>query len=463
MAKPTVSEGYVMSAKPGLLIVDDDENIRTQMKWALAQDYRVVLAEDRPSALAVLEKDQPSVVTLDLGLPPNPGGPEEGFRTLAELIARDPWLKVIVITGQAEKENARFAIGQGAYDFLCKPIEVEELRRILHRAFYVTQLEREHHQLQRQTEEQAFEGMLGTSPAMQKVFATIRKVATSTVPVLLMGESGTGKEVAAQAIHRLSDRKDQPFVAINCGAIPENLLESELFGHEKGAFTGAHLQRKGRIETAQAGTLFLDEIGELSPSLQVKLLRFLQERVIERVGGRVGISVDARVIAATNSDLKKAMREGKFREDLYFRLEGVSIPIPPLRERDGDIGLLANVFLLHYAAEYKKKLANLSQQTLRAIERYPWPGNVRELQNRLKRAVIMAEGSHITPQDLELTEADDKYAGVRLKDAREAVERELIQKALLRSKGNLSQAATDLGISRPTLYELIEKLGIEKG
>jgi two-component system NtrC family response regulator len=412
--------------------------------------------------LAALEKEHPPVVTLDLGLPPNPGGPEEGFRTLAEMVERDRWLKVIVITGQAEKETARLAIGQGAYDFLCKPIEVEELRRILHRAFYVTYLEREYHQLQQQTEGQDFEGMIGTSPVMQKVFAIIRKVATSAVPVLIVGESGTGKEVAARAIHRLSERKDGPFIAINCGAIPENLLESELFGHEKGAFTGAHIQRKGRIETAQEGTLFLDEIGELSLPLQVKLLRFLQEHVIERVGGRVEVPVDARVIAATNSDLKKAMKEGKFREDLYFRLEGVSLQIPPLRERGEDISLMANFFLLHSAAEYKKKLANLSQQTLRAIEKYSWPGNVRELQNRIKRAVIMAEGSQITAQDLELTATDDKYAGVRLKDAREALERELIQKALLRSKGNLSQAAIELGISRPTLYELIEKLGIEK-
>lgn len=463
MAKPAVAEVHLSSEKPKLLIVDDDESIRTQLKWALAQDYRVVLAEDRPTGLVALKQEHPWVVTLDLGLPPNPGGPEEGFRALAEMLEQNPWVKVVILTGQSEQENARHAIGQGAYDFLCKPIDVEELRRILRRAFYVAQLECEHRELRKRTSGDSLEGMLGGSPHMQGVFATLRKVATSDIPVLITGESGTGKELAARAIHRLSMRKDGPFVTINCGAIPENLLESELFGHEKGAFTGAHVQRNGRIEGAQGGTLFLDEIGELSPSLQVKLLRFLQEYTIMRVGGRSEIPVDVRVVAATNIDLKKAMHEGRFREDLYFRLGVVTLPIPPLREREGDIGLLANFFLQHYATEYKKKLLNLSRSTLRALEGFSWPGNVRELENRIRRAVIMTEGGQVSAQDLDLPESSgDKYAGKRLKEAREEVERELVQQAIIRNKGNMTQAAGELGISRPTLYELLEKLGIDR-
>jgi len=464
MSQHLPSESFQRGApRPQLLIVDDDENIRTQMKWALAQDYVVVLAEDRVSALEILRKEHPPVVTLDLGLPPHPGGVEEGLLTLTAMLEHDPLIKVIIITGQAEKENALQAIGQGAYDFLCKPIQVEELKGILRRAFYVTQLERENRALQRQTESESFEGMLGTSLPMQDVFATIRRVATTEVPILVAGESGTGKELAARAIHRLSARKAGPFVAINCGAIPETLLESELFGHEKGAFTGAHLQRRGRIEGAQNGTLFLDEIGDLPLLLQVKLLRFLQEHVIERVGGREAIPVEVRVIAATNVDLKKALSEGRFREDLYYRLGVVEITVPPLREREGDIVLLATLFLQRYAAETKKKVAKLSQPTLRALEAYHWPGNVRELENRIKRAVIMAEGANISAADLELPDPQEKQGGKRLKEAREALERDLVQRALTRNKGNLTQAAAELGISRPTLYELMEKLGIEKG
>jgi two-component system NtrC family response regulator len=298
---------------------------------------------------------------------------------------------------------------------------------------------------------------------MQETFAAIRRVATTDVPVLIVGESGTGKELTARAIHRLSDRKDGSFVAINCGAIPENLLESELFGHEKGAFTNAHMQRKGRIEGAQGGTLFLDEIGELPLALQVKLLRFLQERVIERVGGREEIPINARVLAATNIDLKKAMSEGRFREDLYYRLGVVVLTVPPLRGRGGDTILLANLFLQRYAAENKKKAVKFSQAALHALENHSWPGNIRELENRIKRSVIMTEGNQITPAHLELAEPTDPYSGKRLKEAREVLERELVQRALARTKGNLTQAAAELGISRPTLYELMEKLKIEKG
>jgi len=460
---PSPSDTQPLAIKMKLLIVDDDESIRTQMKWALARDYTVVLAEDRHSALEVVRKEHPPVVTLDLGLPPHPGGIEEGLRALAGMLAQDPLIKVIVITGQTERSNALQAIAQGAYDFLCKPVEVDDLRGILRRAYYVSQLERENQLLQQQAATELFQGMMGTSSQMQETFAAIRRVATTDVPVLIVGESGTGKELTARAIHRLSDRKDGPFIAINCGAIPENLLESELFGHEKGAFTNAHVQRKGRIEGAQGGTLFLDEIGEMSLALQVKLLRFLQEHVIERVGGREEIPINVRVLAATNIDLKKAMSENRFREDLYYRLGVVVLTIPPLRDRSGDTILLANLFLQRYAAENKKKAVKFSQAALHALESHPWPGNIRELENRIKRAVIMAESSQISPVHLELAEPTDPYSGKRLKEAREVLERDLVQKALARTKGNLTQAAAELGVSRPTLYELMDKLGIGKG
>ncbi|HME43098.1 MAG TPA: PEP-CTERM-box response regulator transcription factor [Syntrophorhabdales bacterium] len=446
--------------KPKLLIVDDDEDLRTQMKWALAQEYEVFLAEDRPSALEAVRTKKVPVVTLDLGLPPWPASVEEGFATLAEILTIDPLIKVIIATGRGEKEHALRAVADGAYDFLYKPVEIEELKVLLKRAFYLAGLEREHQELRSRVGEEAFQGILGTSQKMAEVFATVRKVATTDVPVLISGESGTGKELVASAIHRLSRRKNHPFVVINCGAIPENLLEAELFGHEKGAYTGAHVQRKGRVEAAHSGTLFLDEIGELSLALQVKLLRFLQEQVIERIGGREQIKVDARVIAATNRDLKQAMKDGTFREDLYFRLGVITIPLPPLREREGDTVLLANAFLRRYAAENKKKLTGFTSQAVSALQEYAWPGNVRELENRLKRAVIMAEGNKITPVDLEMESPEDKPEGVSLKEAREALEKDLVTRALTRNNDNITKAAEDLGISRPTLYELMEKLGI---
>jgi two-component system NtrC family response regulator len=447
--------------RPRILIVDDDDSVRNQMKWALAEQYEVFLAEDRPNALEILKRERPAAVTLDLGLPPSSGSPEQGFLAQAEMLKFDPLIKIIVITGQGEKENALEAIGQGAYDFFCKPVDIEELKIVLGRALHVYRLEREHHELLKKIHFESFEGMVGSSPEMQTVFAAIRKVATTEAPVLITGESGTGKELAAHAIHRLGARKDGPFVAINCGAIPENLLESELFGHEKGSFTGAHIQRQGRIEAAQRGTLFLDEIGELSPALQVKLLRFLQEHQIERVGGRQPIMVDTRVMAATNVDLRKAMAEGRFREDLYYRLGVVVLAMPPLRERDGDIPLLAKVLLQRYAAEEKKTIT-FTRKAVNALEEYGWPGNVRELENRIKRAVIMAEGGKVMPEDLELATRFADYEGRGLAKAREAVERELIERALAKNKGNLTRAAAELDISRPTLYELIEKLGIER-
>jgi two-component system NtrC family response regulator len=448
--------------KAKLLIVEDNSSIATQMKWALAQEYEVFLAEDRVSALKLFGEEMPPVVTLDLGLPPHPGDVEEGFQTLSAIIERDSFTKVIVITGQDEKENALRAIGKGAYDFFCKPVQIEELKIVLSRAFYLSQLEREHRELQERLKIEPFEEMIGTSPQVQNVFTSIRKVATSDAPVLITGESGTGKELAARAIHRLSNRKDGLFVAINCSAIPETLLESELFGHEKGAFTGAHIQRKGRFEKAHEGSLFLDEIGELPGHLQVKLLRFLQEQKIERIGGREEISVDVRIMAASNRDLKEAMKDGRFREDLYYRLGVVVISLPPLREREGDILVLATALLQRFSRENRRKITGFSQQAIRALELHAWPGNVRELENRVKRAVIMAEGTKITPKDLELSSPFEKYEGKGLKEAREALERDLIERSLSKHKGSITQAATELGISRPNLYDLMEKLGINK-
>ena len=445
---------------PKLLIVDDDEEIRTQMKWALAQDYEILLAQDRPSALEQFSAAHPAVVLLDLGLPPHPGTPEEGLAALSDLLAQDATTKIVIVSGQGEKENALRAIGAGAYDFLGKPVEVEELKLLLKRCFYVAQLEKEFRQVQRLLQGQGFEGMIGTSPRMQSVFESIRKVATTDAPVLILGESGTGKELVAQAIHQKSARKDGPFIAINCSAIPETLLESELFGHEKGAFTGAHAQVKGRIETAAGGTLFLDEIGEIPLPVQVKLLRFLQQKTIERVGGRQEIQVDARVVAATNADLKKNMATGTFREDLFYRLAVIQIVLPPLRDRETDIALLAQSFLKRFAVLNGKSGLTFGQEALRAINQHKWPGNVRELENRVRRAVIMAEGKRMTVQDLELTDVLAAPRVATLKDAREALERELIQQSLRKHAGKITAVAAELGISRPTLYELMDKLGI---
>jgi two-component system NtrC family response regulator len=445
-----------------LLIVDDDDEIRTQMKWALAKDYEILVADNRGSAVEIFQKELPSVVLLDLGLPPQPGNPEEGLAALSELLALNRLAKVVIVSGQGEKEVALRAIGAGAYDFLCKPVEMDELKFLLTRCFHVARLEQEYREMQQLLQGDAFEGMLGTSPPMQVVFDTIRKVAITDAPVLILGESGTGKEMAARALHEKSSRKNGPFVAINCSAIPETLLESELFGHEKGAFTGAHVQRKGRIETASGGTLFLDEIGEIPLPLQVKLLRFLQEQQIQRVGGRQDIQLDVRVIAATNADLKKAMSSGNFREDLFYRLAVVQIIMPPLRERENDIHLLAQSFLQRFAGQVKKTGLTFDRVAIRALTSHRWPGNVRELENSVRRAVIMAEGKHLTVQDLELVSATNNGNVGTLKEAREAVEREMIERGLRKHSGSITAAAAELGISRPTLYELMEKLGIAK-
>ncbi len=446
--------------KARLLIVDDDEEIRTQLQWSLGGEYELLVAGERTEAVKLFREQQPAVTLLDLGLPPQPHDCREGLAALEEILAINPTAKVVVLSGQSERENAIKAVGFGAYDFLPKPIEPDLLRLLLRRCLNIVQLEREYCELQKTSPITGFEQMLGASNKMEEVFSSIRKVAGTNAPVLLLGESGTGKELAALAIHQRSPRNQGPFVPINCSGIPENLLESELFGHEKGAFTGAHVQRTGLIEAAANGTLFLDEIGELPPSLQVKLLRFLQEQRFQRVGGRQEIKIDTRVIAATNADLKQAITESRFREDLYFRLAVVVIRLPPLREREDDIELLAHDFLNRYAAQNNKKKMTLAPDGMRALYRHQWPGNVRELQNRVKRAVIMAEGRRITAADLELEEIGQGQSTLR--NAREAVERELVEGALRRNRGKIAAAATELGISRPTFYELMEKLGIRR-
>ena len=444
---------------PKLLIVEDDEEIRTQMKWALAGDYDIVLAADRASAIETFQTVRPLVVLLDLGLPPHPSDPDEGLATLSELLVLERLAKIVIITGQGEKGIALQAIGAGAYDFLVKPVDTEELKLLVRRGFHVAGLEIEYRQMQQMLGGNAFAGMMGTSPAIRAVFDSIRKVATTEAPVLLLGESGTGKEMAARAIHDSSARKDGPFIAINCSAIPETLLESELFGHEKGSFTGAHAQRKGRVEMANGGTLFLDEIGEIPLGLQVKLLRFLQEQFIERVGGRQPIQIDTRIVTATNSDLKKGMMDGTFREDLYYRLAVVQVVLPPLRERQGDVRLLSQFFLQRFGAQANKTGLAFDQEALRTLDHHPWPGNVRQLENCVRRAVIMCEGKRLTVRDLELAPVGQGIA-TNLKEARENLERDMIQGALRKHSGKIAPAAAELGVSRPTLYDLMDKLGI---
>lgn len=366
----------------------------------LAGSYEILEAGDRPSALEIVTRINPLVVILDLGLPPNYKIPDEGFQCLQEILLYDPNIKVIIFTGNTERENALKAINMGAFDFFTKPLIVEKMRFVVEMAFRITKMKLEGLSIYRQTQAEGVEGIIGNSPAIKSVFHTIRKVASVDLPVMIMGESGTGKELTARAIHRLSNRQKNPFVVINCGAIPENLLESELFGHEKGSFTGADRLQKGKIEYAQGGTLFLDEIAELSPPLQVKLLRFLQEYTIERIGGREIIRVDVRVIAATNRNLQKYVEAGKFREDFFFRLKVVTLCMPPLRERGDDIYLLASAFLHRYAGRSEKKLKGFHVEALRAIAKYPWPGNIREMENRIRRAVVMADSEWITPMDL---------------------------------------------------------------
>lgn len=448
--------------KPKLLIIDDEEAIRNQMRWALIDEYEVLLAEDRTSGMVQMNQERPELVALDLGLPPAPRDAEEGLRTLSEILAVDRHAKVIVITGNQDRANALRAIEQGAFDLFAKPADLQEVRVVLRRALRLAQLERENIALREQLAGQGLGDIMGESPPMQKVFATIRKVATTDASVLVVGESGTGKELVAKAIHRASDRRDAAFVVINCGAIPETLLESELFGHEKGAFTNADARRKGKFEYADGGTLLLDEIGELPLSLQVKLLRFLQEHHIERVGGRELIPLNVRVIAATNRDLKREVAEKRFRDDLYYRLGVVTITLPPLRERDHDAVLLARTFLQQIARQYQKEIKGFAADAVAAIQRAPWPGNVRELEHRVKRAVIMADGDVVGAQDLELESGAGGGSTRPLREVRDEAERRHVQAVLRRCEGNVSQAAVELGVSRPTLHDLIKKYGIRR-
>lgn len=445
--------------KPKLLVVEDDQNIRTQMKWALVQDYGVFLAMDAKQAMEIMKRERPGIVTLDLGLPPHPEDNTEGFKLLDEILQFEPSTKVVVVTGSPERSAALQSISQGAHDFFTKPINIDELKAILKRAHYVYTLESEYRALQKQLHESAFDEIIGSSPKMQEVFSTVRKVATTDVSVLITGESGTGKELVARAIHKQSMRQDKPFVPINCGAIPENLMESELFGHEKGAFTGAHMRRKGKIEAAEGGTFFLDEIGELPLALQVKLLRFLQDHKIERVGGRESIEVDLRIIAATNKDIKMLATEEKFREDLYYRLAVLTIELPPLRERGEDVMILAKAFLNKFSTGSNKP-KQLSHDAVEAINGYNWPGNVRELENRLHRATTLAEGPTISASDFGL--GSDQYSEqiLDLKKARENVDRKYINMAFMKNNGNISKAAAELGLSRPTLHNLLKKYKI---
>jgi two-component system NtrC family response regulator len=443
------------------LIVEDDEGIQLQLKYALRDEFNLVFAGNCAQALTKLREAQPSVVSLDLGLPPAPDTAEEGLKTLEEILRAAPATKVVVLTGNVDRANALRAVQAGAFDYHAKPVDLDALRVVLRRAAFLHGVEAEAAHLTTGTEGAGrFVDIVGDSPRMREVFDVVTRVSRTDATILIEGESGTGKELLARALHLKSRRHDRAFIPINCGAITETLLEAELFGHEKGAYTGAHVQRKGKLEVADGGTLFLDEIGEMSLGLQVKLLRFLQEREIERIGGRERIKVDVRVLAATNKDLKSETAAGRFREDLYFRLSVVTIRMPPLRERGEDVILLANTFLRRNCQEYRLKL-QFSPDASASLRSYRWPGNVRELQNVVQRAAIMARSKSIEPADLGFAAAEVQGgAPRRLKDARSRLERELILEALTRTKGNISQAAKDLGISRPTLHDLLEKHGV---
>lgn len=443
-----------------LLVVEDDPGLQSQLRWSFDQ-YKVQIAGDRESALGLIRKYQPAVITLDLGLPPDPGGVSEGFLTLKEILSEAPYSKVIVITGNNDTENPVKSIGLGAYDFYQKPIEPEILSLVVERAFKVFDLEKENRDLTRQHFTYPLKGVIAASPEMHEVCRTVERLAPTDMTTLILGESGTGKEVIAHALHSLSQRSDGPFVAVNSAAIPENLLESELFGHEKGAFTGASKQVKGKFELADGGTFFLDEIGDIPLTLQPKLLRFLQERVIERIGGRKEISVDVRVVCATHQDIPKLIEEGKFREDLYYRINEMVIKIPPIRERTGDIQVLAKAFLARYAEQMNSSATGFSEAAIAALEAYIWPGNVRELESRIKRAVIMSNGPLVDIEDLELPEGEQIDRKKSLREVRDSAERMAICQALTECGGNVSKAAELLEVSRPTLYSLLNKFNLK--
>ncbi|WP_129645556.1 PEP-CTERM-box response regulator transcription factor [Peristeroidobacter agariperforans] len=445
--------------KPRLLIVEDDLGLQKQLKWCF-DEHEVLIAGTRAEAMAQLRRFEPAVVLQDLGLPPDPEGVSEGMATLKEILSVAPQVKVIVVTGNHDRDNAVRAVSLGAYDFYQKPVDTDVLRLIVSRAFNIYALEEQNRQLRDAQYKSPFEGLIATDEAMQKVCRMVERVAPTDVSVLILGESGTGKELLARAVHSQSSRKGGRFVAINCAAIPEQLLESELFGHEKGAFTGAVKQTIGKVELADGGTLFLDEIGDMPLALQAKLLRFLQNRVIERVGGRQEIPVSVRVVCATNKDLQAMIGEQRFRQDLYYRIGEVIVSVPPLRDRRGAASVLAHSFLRKYSGVQSRPKRGFSAEAIAAIEAYEWPGNVRELENKVKSAAILADAAMITPDDLGLRQADELESLFNLKSLRARVERQAVLQAISIVDGNLSRAADLLGISRPTLYDLMDKYSI---
>jgi two-component system NtrC family response regulator len=453
MSEPAPIDGKV-------LIVDDEDSIRNQLKWALSEDYEVVTAATAAEARRLLRDERPAVVTLDVSLK-TPGGPaEEGMLLLDEIVEQYPLTKVIMVTGNDSRDNALLAIRRGAVDWYAKPIALEELKIILRRAFHIRGIELAQHEEPARGRKR-YHRIVGESDAIRKVFGLVQRVAPTDATVLITGENGTGKELVAHAIHEASGRRSAPFVPINCGAIPEALLESELFGHERGAFTDAHRTREGKIEIAAGGTIFLDEIGDLPQPLQVKLLRFLQDHVIERVGGREPRKVDVRVLAATNRNLVKEMAAGRFREDLFYRLSVVNVLVPPLRDRGDDLRILAEYFIDFYARHHRRRLKGFTQAALRAIQQHLWPGNVRELENRVQRAVILCQDAYVRPEDLELEPAEGRSVARSLQQARDEAERELLVEALTRNAGNITRAARDIEVSRPTLHDLLKKHEID--
>ncbi|AHK80261.1 Fis family transcriptional regulator [Ectothiorhodospira haloalkaliphila] len=442
--------------KPTLLLVEDDPGLLSQLRWCFS-DFEVLTAKDRDEAITQLRRGEPQVVTLDLGLPPDPGGATEGLATLEQILALAPNTKVIVVTGNNDRDNAVKAVALGAYDFYQKPVDADILDLIVQRAHRLYELEAENRRLADHRSAEPLPGLIASSPEMLKVCRTVEKVAPTDATTLLLGDSGTGKEVIARALHDLSPRSKEAFVAINCAAIPENLLESELFGYEKGAFTGANKQTKGKIEYASGGTLFLDEVGDLPMALQAKLLRFLQERVIDRIGGREGIPVDVRVVCATHQDLSGLIAEDAFREDLFYRISEITIAIPPLKDRTGDAHVLARLLLKRFADQQGRPIKGFAPDAVQAIEHHTWPGNVREMENRIKRAVIMADANQVTAEDLELSPEGEDPMMLNLRQVRDEAEGRAVRRAMQMVDGNISRAAELLGVSRPTLYDLMKK------
>lgn len=447
--------------KKRLLIVEDDPGLQSQMRWCFDPTIEVEAAEDRETAINILRRFDPQVVTLDLGLPPDPGGASEGFSLLEELLHLSPNLKIIVVTGREDKENAVAAIGRGASDFYQKPLDADILGFVVNRAFRLAELEQENRELTSANADTRLKGIIAASSQMLSVCRTIEKVAPTDVTALILGETGTGKELLARALHDLSSRADKPFSAINCAAIPENLLETELFGYEKGAFTGANTSKKGKIELADGGTLFLDEIGDMPMSLQVKLLRFLQERVIDRVGGLKPVPVDVRVVCATHRNINDLIHTENFREDLYYRISEITVEVPPLRDREGDSVVIAQMLLKDFARAMDRNNLTFTEEALRAIRAHKWPGNVREMINKIKRATIMADGKRVTAEDLELkSESHSSTGALNLRQVREEAERLAVMQALQSVNNNMAQAARLLGITRPTLYNITDKYKI---